>query len=89
VLGLVLALLICALTPFNNVYRQATPLGGGYFPLAPFFILIWLTLLVAAARKLFPSRLFLTGTELLTIWSMMFILSGIAYTGLARTFSST
>lgn len=86
VLGLVLALLICALTPFNNVYRQATPLGGGYFPLAPFFILIWLTLLVAAARKLFPSRLFLTGTELLTIWSMMFILSGIAYTGLARTF---
>ena len=36
-LGLVLALVICAVTPFNNLYRQSTPLGGGHFPLAPFF----------------------------------------------------
>ena len=41
-LGLSLALLIGAMTPFNNVYKQATPLGGGHFPLAPFFILVWL-----------------------------------------------
>ena len=43
ILGLLLAAAICAITPFNNAYRQGTPLGGGHFPLAPFFILIWLT----------------------------------------------
>ena len=31
-LGLVLAVAICAISPFNNAYRQATPLGGGHFP---------------------------------------------------------
>ena len=39
ILGMVLAIAICAITPFNNAYRNATPLGGGHFPLAPFFVL--------------------------------------------------
>ena len=38
--GILLAVGICLLTPFNNIYHQATPLGGGHFPLAPFFIFI-------------------------------------------------
>ena len=79
-------MLICSLTPFNNAYRQATPLGGGHFPLAPFFILVWLTLLAAAARKIFVRRILLTGRELLVAWILMVLVSGIAYTGLARTF---
>jgi len=33
-LGSGLALVICLITPFNNAYRQGTPLGGGHFPLA-------------------------------------------------------
>ena len=43
-IGFFLAMLICVITPFNNVYRSATPLGGGHFPLAPFYILFWLML---------------------------------------------
>jgi len=31
-LGSGLALAICLITPFNNAYRQGTPLGGGAFP---------------------------------------------------------
>jgi hypothetical protein len=85
-IGLLLATVICALTPFNNVYRQATPLGGGHFPLAPFFILFWLTLLVAAVGRLAGRRLWLNGRELLVVWILMVLVSGIAYTGLARTF---
>jgi hypothetical protein len=81
-----LAVLICALTPFNNVYRNATPLGGGYFPLAPFYLLFWLTVITALARKLFNIKTFLTGTELLFTWGLMILVSGIAYTGFARTF---
>ncbi|MBE9543620.1 MAG: hypothetical protein IMF02_03945, partial [Proteobacteria bacterium] len=41
-LGSGLALAICLITPFNNAYRQGTPLGGGHFPLAPFYFFMWL-----------------------------------------------
>ncbi len=86
ILGLALGLTICAITPFNNAYRQATPLGGGHFPLAPFFAFVWLTVLSAMVGKLCGDRELLSGKELLVIWIQMVIVSGIAYTGLVRTF---
>ena len=43
----------------------ATPLGGGHFPLSPFFILVWLVVGVALARRLFKGRNIFTGRELL------------------------
>ncbi len=84
-LGMMLAVAICALTPYNNTYRQGTPLGGGHFPLAPFFIFLWLTILTGLAGR-FLKRNWFTGKELLTAWILMVIVSGIAYTGLVRTF---
>ncbi len=85
--GIALAIAICLLTPFNNVYQQATPLGGGHFPLAPFFIFLILTILTALTAKIFRTKSTLfSGSELLVIWIEMVIGSGIAYTGLARTF---
>ncbi|MEN8199166.1 MAG: DUF6785 family protein [Thermodesulfobacteriota bacterium] len=87
VTGLFLAVGICLLTPFNNVYQQATPLGGGHFPLAPFFIFLLLSILTASSSRIFrPSSPLFTGSELLIVWIEMVIGSGIAYTGLARTF---
>jgi len=86
VLGSVFALLICLITPFNNAYRQATPLGGGHFPLAPFYILVWLMIITAFARMLFRGRKIISGKELLVSWALMVLLSGVAWTGLARTF---
>ncbi|MBU0945030.1 MAG: hypothetical protein KJ804_15245 [Proteobacteria bacterium] len=84
--GIFLAIAICLLTPFNNIYQQATPLGGGHFPLAPFFIFLLLTILTAISARLFRSASpLLSGGELLIIWVEMVIGSGIAYTGLART----
>lgn len=85
-LGIILALGICIVTPFNNIYLQATPLGGGHFPLAPFFIFLILTVLVSVLARIFRPVCFLSGIELLVIWIEMVIGSGIAYTGLARTF---
>jgi hypothetical protein len=85
-LGTALALAICAITPFNNAYRQGTPLGGGHFPLAPFYLLIWLMIITAAIRWVFRGRSWLTGKELIVSWSLMVLLSGIAWTGLVRTF---
>ena len=86
--GLILALAICALTPFNNVYRQGTLLGGGHFPLAPFFFFLWLTFLMVLAGKILRRRSLMTGREMLFSWVLMVVGSGIAYTGLARTFFS-
>jgi hypothetical protein len=86
VLGLVLGLAVCAATPLNNLYYGATPLGGGHFPLAPFFLLAWLTVLAAGLGRLFRGRAVLTGTDLLVCWMLMVVISGVAHTGLARTF---
>jgi hypothetical protein len=85
-LGSCLGLAICIITPFNNAYRQGTPLGGGHFPLAPFYFLMWLMIFTAIIRAVFKGRNLLTGKELLVSWSLMVLLSGIAWTGLARTF---
>ncbi len=86
VLGITLAMLICALTPFNNAYRNATPLGGGHFPLAPFFIFFWLSVGIAAMGRLRFASSWFTARELILVWILMVIASGIAYTGLVRTF---
>ncbi len=85
-LGVLFGLLICAATPYNNAYLGGTLLAGGHFPLAPFFILTWLTLFAAIYVKVFRRASFLTGIELITIWILSVVVSGVAYTGLARTF---
>jgi hypothetical protein len=85
-IGLLLAVGICLLTPYNNIYLRATPLGGGHFPLAPFVIFLFLAILISLISRIFRSSLLLTGSELLVIWIEMVIGSGIAYTGFARTF---
>ncbi len=86
VLGLFLGLVICAVTPLNNLYYGATPLGGGHFPLAPFFLLVWLTLLAAGLGRLVRGKAVLSGTDLMVCWMLMVVVSGVAHTGLARTF---
>ncbi|MGB3209676.1 MAG: DUF6785 family protein [Desulforhopalus sp.] len=85
-IGLLFAIAICSLTPYNNIYLRATPLGGGHFPLAPFFIFLLLAIFISLVARIFRSSLLLTGPELLIIWIEMVIGSGIAYTGFARTF---
>ncbi len=85
-IGLILSGLICALTPINNIYDQGTPLGGGHFPLAPFYILLLTTICAGTLARILPKARLITGQELLVIWMQMVIASGIAYTGLTRTF---
>ena len=86
ILGIVLGIIICVITPFNNAYLNATPLGGGHFPLAPFFVFFWLSIGIAALGKFRFSANWLSGRELFVVWILMVIASGIAYTGLVRTF---
>jgi len=84
--GLIFSAIICGLTPINNIYDQGTPLGGGHFPLAPFYILLLTTILAGTLARILPRARLITGMELLVIWMQMVLASGIAYTGLTRTF---
>ncbi len=86
ILGLIFAITICLLTPINNIYHQATPLGGGHFPLAPFFIFFLLAIIITAIGRVSGRSYLLNGFELIVVWLQMVIGSGIAYTGFARTF---
>ena len=85
-LGSLLGLIMCALTPFNNAFLRATPLAGGHFPLAPFVVLVLLSLIAGGLRRILKRPALLTGSELLTVWALMVVVSGIGFTGLVRTF---
>jgi hypothetical protein len=88
VAGVLLGLAICAFSPYSNAYLKATPLGGGHFPLAPFFIVVWLAAGSALWGRLVRGdqrRGVLTGRELLVVWVLMVAVSGLGYTGLVRT----
>lgn len=86
VLGFVLGLVLCILTPYNNAYLHNVPLGGGHFPLAPFFIAAWLFVLSAFTGWLRKGAGLLSGLEVLTVWVFMVLFAGISYAGLAQTF---
>lgn len=84
--GLFFGVALCAVTPFANSYLKTTPLAGGHFPLAAFFIFFLATILLATLAKLSRRAPLLTGLELLTAWALMVVVSGIGFTGLVRTF---
>lgn len=86
IVGITMGTLLCLATPYNNMYLAATPLAGGHFPLAPFILLVCLTIGVALVASIFCAKPLLTGMELLTAWMLAVVVSGIAYTGLVRTF---
>lgn len=84
--GLVLGLFLCVFTPYNNTILHNTPMGGGHFPLAPFFIIAWMFVIDALASRLTRRPPLFSGVELLVIWVMMVLFSAIGYAGLTETF---
>lgn len=84
-LGLSLALLLCAITPYNDYYVGATYLSGNFFPIGAigavmFLALVVNPLLIAVKQR---HRLF-TSAEIITVWSLMVVVSGIPSSGLMR-----
>ncbi len=86
IVGLLLGLILCVATPYNSAYLHNTSLGGGHFPLAPFFIAAWLFVFSAFTGWLRKGPGVFSGHEVLTMWVFMVIFSGISYAGLAQTF---
>jgi len=83
VIGLVCVIFICLITPYNDYYIRGTFAAGNHFPIGSFFLFTALTL-IAIGLRLLKSRWELTGTELITIWCMMLVASGIPSSGFIR-----
>ncbi len=84
--GTLLGVAFCAVTPFANAYLRTTPLAGGHFPLAAFFVFFASAVLLSLLSRITRRPPLLSGYELLTAWALMVVVSGIGFTGLVRTF---
>lgn len=86
IVGLVFVFLSCAFTPYNNIKLQNSPLAGGHFPLVSFACLLLLLVVVNPILSLIRRSWRFHMYEVLLIWSMVTVATGIAFTGLMRTF---
>lgn len=86
VFAILLGILMCAAGPFNTAWLGGTPLGGGHFPFAPFFISFFLFIAIATIAVSTKRNPILNGTEQLVTWLFMVIGIGIGYSGLAESF---
>ena len=86
VVGLFFSILVCVFTPYNNIKLQNSPLAGGHFPLAAFGAVLLLLAIANPILSALKRSWRFHSREVLLIWSMTAVSSGLAYTGLMRTF---
>lgn len=83
-IGLVSALFFCAVTPYNDFKIAATYIAGTQFPIGAIFVELLLVGIVnVALRKWAPKKAFRPG-ELLTIWTLILVASGLPSSGMMR-----
>ncbi len=86
VIGLVASAALVAVTPFNDFLLMGTYLAGNHFPIGAFAVLLVVTMVVnVVLRKLAP-RLALAPAQLIAIWALIAVPSGIPSSGLMRYF---
>jgi hypothetical protein len=85
-LGLAGVVALCAVTPYNNWKIGATLVGGNQFPTFAVFCLLLLALPLNAALRRFIPRVAFSPGELLTVWTMVLVSSGLAASGMMRVF---
>ena len=86
VIGLVCAALLCAVTPYNDFKVAATYIAGNQFPIGALFVVIFLVGVVnVILRKWRPALAFAPG-EILTIWTLILVASGLPSSGMMRYF---
>jgi hypothetical protein len=83
-IGLFFAAVLCAFTPYNDFAVAATYISGNQFPIGALFILFFFSLAVnGILRRFAPTRVF-RPSELLTIWTLILVASGIPSSGMMR-----
>jgi hypothetical protein len=74
--------------PYNDYYLRGTFLTGNHFPLGAVVILTILVLLMNPLLGFISPRLRFSARELVVVWSVMIVCSGIPSSGLSRYFYS-
>ena len=84
--GLVLVVVMCAITPYNNYFLQNTKIAGNHLPVGSIFgILLLIFLVNVPLRKLFrDGRFAFSALELTVIWMMLIVAVGIPSMGLLQ-----
>ena len=80
-----MALLMCAITPYNDYYIGATYLSGNFFPIGGVAILLLLTLVInpLVIALGYREKAF-RPSEIITCWSLVVVVAGIPSSGLMR-----
>ena len=83
-IGMVGVVCQCLATPYNDFHVGGTYLAGNHLPIAiVFFMLVFVLSINVLLKRLKPGTE-LQGNELLVIWGMMIVASGIPSSGLMR-----
>lgn len=85
-IGLLCAGFLCAITPYNDFKVAATYIAGTQFPIGALFVLFVLAFAVnTLLRRIAPRKVFSSG-ELLTVWTLILVASGLPSSGMMRYF---
>ncbi len=85
-IGLICAAFLCAVTPYNDFKVAATYIAGTQFPIGALFVLFVLAFAInGLLRRVAPKAVFQRG-ELLTIWTLILVASGLPSSGMMRYF---
>ena len=83
-IGMVAVICQCLATPYNDFHVGGTYLAGNHLPIAVVFVMLVFILSVNVFLKRLAPGAELRGSELLVIWGMMLVASGIPSSGLMR-----
>src|SRR4051812_11899066 len=82
--GTVAAVLICALTPYNDIVLSDTSLSAGFLPLGAVLVMFFLIVAVNAPLHRWRPSAALTTAELAVVTLMVLVASSIPNWGLMR-----
>ena len=83
-IGMVAVICQCLVTPYNDFHVGGTYLAGNHLPIAVVFVMLIFVLSINILLKKLKPGTELQGGELLIIWGMMLVASGIPSSGLMR-----
>ena len=83
-IGMVGVICQCLVTPYNDFHVGGTYLAGNHLPIAVVFVMLIFVLSINLLLKKLKPGTELQGGELLIIWGMMLVASGIPSSGLMR-----
>ncbi|MEO2003724.1 MAG: DUF6785 family protein, partial [Candidatus Poribacteria bacterium] len=82
--GMLCTALLVAVTPYNDLYIGGTYVAGNHLPVGAFAVLLVFALVVNTFLRWWPGGRPFSSGELLTVWVMTLVSSGVPSSGLFR-----